>query len=218
MIGIVVALNSEAQSVVNKIENRKNTILCGKTVYEGKLFGYNCALIICGIGKVNAALSTQKLIDRYSPEFIINFGTAGGIDNSVSALNYYQISTCTQFDFDLRDLDHVPLGFIQDYNTSEFNANTLNLPTNLAQRKLATADRFTESTIDTQSIIDCGCSLRDMEGGAIAQVLTANNLPLLMIKGVTDVAGSGLSAEQFYKNLSTVNAKFYDVLQKILEK
>ncbi len=218
MIGIIVALNSEAQNVVDKIENKTTLSLCGKTVYEGKLFGNDCVLIISGIGKVNASLCTQKIIDTYSPDFVLNFGTAGGVDSSVLALNYYQISKCTQFDFDLRDLDGVPLGYIQDYNTSEFIADTLNISTGLEKRKLATADRFTESSVDTQSILDCKCSLRDMEGGAIAQVCTANNMPLIMIKGVTDVVGSGLTSEQFYKNLITVNAKFFQVIERFLSK
>lgn len=218
MIGIIVALESEAKHVVSQIEEKKEQKIANKTVYTGKLFNKDCALIISGIGKVNAGLSTQILIDKFSPDFILNFGTCGGIDKTVNALNYYQVESCVQFDFDLRDLDHVPIGYIQDYRTSYFKADTFNICADLEKRKLATADRFTESKLDHDLILEIQCSLRDMEGGAIAQVCMANDYPLVMIKGITDVYGSGLTGEQFYQNLTKVNLGFPSVLENYFRK
>ena len=155
------------------------------------------------------------LIDNFSPEYVLNFGTAGGVEPSVKALEYYVINKCCQFDFDLRDLDGVPLGYIQDYEANFFPSNTVNFSVKFEQKVLATADRFTESKIDTKDIIDLGCNVRDMEGGAIAQVCYTNNVPLLMIKGITDVVGNGLTAEQFVSNLNTVSSGFGQVIKKI---
>ncbi|MBO5714202.1 MAG: 5'-methylthioadenosine/S-adenosylhomocysteine nucleosidase, partial [Clostridia bacterium] len=186
--------------------------------YIGKLFGKDCVLSISGIGKVNAGLTTQMLIDKYSPEFVLNFGTAGGIDKSVNPLEYYAVEKSCQFDFDLRDLDGVPLGYIQDYDLSFFPSCTVNFPVELQKKNLATADRFTESQTDTQDIRDIGCNLRDMEGGAIAQVCYTNNVPLLTIKGITDVVGNGLTAEQFFTNLKTVSLGFNKVIENLFNK
>lgn len=215
MIAIVVALKREAQSVLDCFEELKEINFAKKQIYLGKLFGKDCVLAISGIGKVNASLTTQLLIDKYSPEFVLNFGTAGGVDSSVNSLEYYAVEKCCQFDFDLRDLDGVPLGYIQDYDTAFFPACTVNFKVGYEKKVLATADRFTESKIDTQDIIEIGCNLRDMEGGAIAQVCYTNNVPLLMIKGITDVVGNGLTAEQFVANLKTVSQGFSSVVKKV---
>ncbi len=211
MLGIVVALKREAESFISKLENLKEFKILDKPAYSGFANGEEVVLIISGIGKVSASLSTQVIIDKYSPDCIINFGTAGGMNSSVSILNYYAVEKCCQFDFDLRQLDGVPLGYIQEYNTAYFKANTDKLSF-LQTSCLATADRFTDDMVDIDSINEISCSLRDMEGGAIAQVCTSNNIPLYMIKGVTDVYGLRSSQEQFYENLTKVSNGFADIV------
>jgi adenosylhomocysteine nucleosidase len=216
VIAFIVALKREAQSTINNLECLKTSKIAGKEVFSGRLFNKDCVLIISGIGKVNASLSTQILIDKFSPDVIVNFGTCGGVDSSVQAKKYYLADSVCQFDFDLRDLDGVPLGYIQDYETNFFPSLTYRFEIDLEKRKLATADRFTESDIDANDIRELGCSLRDMEGGAIAQVCHANCVKLITIKGVTDVKGNGLTAEQFISNLNEVSQNFPTVLEKIL--
>lgn len=210
MIGIVIALQSEAKALLEKVENLKQISFADKIAYSCQIKGYDTIIAISGIGKVNAALTTQKLIDLYSPDFILNFGTCGGMNNSVEILKYYAIEKCCQFDFDLRQLDGVPLGYIQDYDAVFFPATTdgINLPKSI----VASADRFTNDIEDINAINDMGCSLRDMEGGAIGQVCLSNNVPLYMIKGITDVYGSGTAQEQFYQNLKKVGEGFPAVI------
>ena len=83
MFAFIVALDIEAEKVIELIQNKKSFTLAGKKTVEGDLFGKKIALTVCGVGKVNAALAAQALIDRYAPEYVINFGTAGGADESV---------------------------------------------------------------------------------------------------------------------------------------
>ncbi len=215
MIGIVVALEKEANSLLDKFENVNRFIICEKICYEGVVFGKHVLLIISGIGKVNASLSTQLLIDKYSPEYILNFGTCGGMNNSVEILKYYVVEQALQFDFDLRELDGVPLGYIQDYDRVFFPCDTKNLDF-LPKSKLASADRFTNNINDINAINQSGASLRDMEGGAIAQVCLSNNTPLVMIKGITDIFGAGTAEEQFYQNLAAVGNGFPKIIEKVI--
>lgn len=217
MICLVIALPSEAKSLLEKAENLKEFKLADKTAYSCTLNGKDAVIAISGIGKVSAALTTQLLIDNYKPEYILNFGTCGGMNSSVKILNYYVVEKCCQFDFDLRELDGVPLGYIQEYDTVFFPAKTDGLEF-LEKSVLASADRFTNDINDINAINDMGCSLRDMEGGAIAQVCKSNNVPLIMIKGITDVYGNQTAQEQFYKNLCQVGAGFPDVILKAIEK
>lgn len=216
MIGIVVALRSEAASLLTKFNNLKELLIADKPAFCGKLCGKDVILAISGIGKVSAALTTQLIIDKYSPDFILNFGTCGGMNNSVKIKNYYAIEKCCQYDFDLRELDGVPLGYIQEYNTAFFE-NCLDGTEHLSKSILASADRFTNKECDISTINEIGCSLCDMEGGAIAQVCTSNKVPLIMVKGITDVQGSGTAPEQFMNNLKAVSEGFPTIIMQTLE-
>ena len=216
MICFVIALKKEAQELLNRAENLKEFLIADKLCYSCTLNKKDVILAISGIGKVSSALTTQLLIDKYNPEFIFNFGTCGGMNDSVEILNYYLIDKCCQFDFDLRELDGVPLGYIQEYNTVYFDTYTKGLDF-LKTSRVASADRFTNDVNDINAINEIGCSLRDMEAGAIAQVCTSNNVPLVMIKGISDVYGKGTAEEQFYQNLMTVGKGFPDVVLKVLD-
>ena len=211
MFGIIVALNHEVEKLLTAVEDLKEISLADKKAYTCKIAGNHCVIALSGIGKVSAGLTTQLVIDKFNPDFILNFGTCGGMNDSVKILNYYAVEKCAQFDFDLRQLDGVPLGYIQDYDRVFFPTQTLGIEY-LEKSIVASADRFTDDQIDVNSINEMGASLRDMEGGAIGQVCLSNNVPLYMIKGITDIFGSGTSGEQFYKNLQQVSAGFPDVI------
>ena len=214
MIALVVALECEAEKVTEKIENKKSFTLCGKKTVSGILFGKEVVLIISGVGKVNAALAAQALIDRYSPEYVINFGTAGGADESVEIFSYYLIEKACQYDFDVTNIDDVPVGYMECYDRIYFDGFVKGI-NGFATKNLATADRFSNRKPDIDTVQKMKCSLRDMEGGAIAEVCETNNIPLVMIKGVTDTYSH--PAKEFYENLVKVCAGFPDVIKTILE-
>ena len=212
MVGIIVALDGEAEKVIERTENKKYFTLCGKKAVSGILFGKETVLIISGVGKVNAALSCQALIDRFSPECIINFGTAGGADESVEIFSYYLIGKACQYDFDVTDIDDVPVGYMEWYDRIFFDCR-INKIKGFQVKNLATADRFSNRKQDIDTVKKLQCSLRDMEGGAIAEVCTSNDIPLIMLKGVTDIYDK--PAAQYYENNMKVRAGFPDELEKI---
>ena len=174
-------------------------------------------LALSGIGKVSAALTTQALIDEYNPKVIVNFGSAGGMTKDLNVLDYCIIDEACQFDFDVNVLDPVPVGYIQEYDRVFFPAI---VPKNntLIVKKVATADRFNNDVNDINQIINMGASIRDMEGGAVAQVCQSNNTPLIMIKGISDVYGKVSAERQFVENLEIVSKGFTNVLKDVLTK
>ena len=109
----------------------------------------------------------------------------------------------------------MPVGYIQDYDTIYFPAKTDKFAF-LPIKRLATSDRFTAKNGDVKTVSSLGCDIFDMEGAAIAEVCTANNIPLYIVKGVTDTHGSGNDTETFYKNLTVVCDGFYDIVVKAL--
>lgn len=215
MIGIIVALKTEAQPFIERLNNVKVETICGKPCYLGDICGRDVVLVISGIGKVSASLATQAIIDKFNVNKIVNFGTCGGTNSSVNVCDYYIIDKAFQFDFDVREIDDVPLGYIQEYDRVFFDANFVDV--GLKKQSLATSDRFSKDKIDLENILNNGCYLRDMEGAAIIQVAISNNIPVYLIKGVTDVYGNDNDGAQFLQNLKDVCNNFPTIITKLIK-
>ena len=216
MIGFVVALKNEAKYLIENLKEKQETKLLDKPCFIGKLNGKNVVIAISGIGKVSASLTTQRLIDQFKPTTVINFGSAGGISNDLEIGNYYQINSTCQPDFDVTEIDNVEIGYIQEYDRVFFESDKINLPF-LNKKRLATTDKFCSKKDFIDLLIKMKCDIRDMEGSAINQTCISNDISLIIIKGITDVYGSGNDGEQFLKNLDKVCKGFPEIIRKTLE-
>ena len=216
MIGVVIAMQSEADILLNEMQVNRSLTISGKTVHVGTAYGKDIALCVCGVGKVNAALGTQLLVSKFDVEKLLNFGVSGGLNPSTQLCQVYQIEAATQFDFDLAQLNGTSIGTLNEYTESYLSLNLLNLP--YEKRKLATADRFNDS-IDDYNLLtkELKADIRDMEGGAIVQAAYATSLPVYSIKAISDVAGSGSTTEQFLVNKDKALANLKAELPKIFE-
>ena len=76
-IGIVIAMEEEFQAIENKIKEIKVHEEKGLKFFEGKIGEKECVIVKSGVGKVNAARTTQAMIDNFDIEYIINMGASG---------------------------------------------------------------------------------------------------------------------------------------------
>ena len=208
MIGAVIAMQSEAEILLDQMQISRSLFISGKNVYVGKAFGKDLAVCICGVGKVNAALGAQLLVSKFDAEKLLNFGVAGGLNDSTKLCAVYQISAAVQFDFDLVALNGTKMGTLNEYTENYLALNTLDLP--FEKRKLGTADRFNDSVADYKLLTEeLNADIRDMEGGAVVQAAYAAQLPVYSLKAISDVAGSGSTTEQYLvnKDKALVNLK-----------
>ena len=81
-IGIIGAMDEEVALIKSAIDIEKSTEKAGCTFLEGIIDGKRAVVVRCGIGKVNAAMCTQILIDDYKVDAVINTGAAGGNDRN----------------------------------------------------------------------------------------------------------------------------------------
>ena len=77
-IGIIVAMDEERQEILDLMTDTEVKQIYNLRFITGKIQKRNCVLIKSGIGKVNAARTTQILLDNFDIEFVINAGAAGG--------------------------------------------------------------------------------------------------------------------------------------------
>ena len=216
MIGVVIAMQSEADILLNEMQVNRSLTISGKAVHVGTAYGKDIALCVCGVGKVNAALGTQLLVSKFDVKKLLNFGVSGGLNQTTELCNVYQIEAATQFDFDLAQLNGTSIGTLNEYTEPYLSLNLLNLP--YEKRKLATADRFNDS-IDDYNLLteELKADIRDMEGGAIVQAAYAMSLPVYSIKAISDIAGSGSTTEQFLANKDKALANLKAELPKIFK-
>src|SRR5690625_3896115 len=77
-IGIIGAMDEEIAVLRANMMNTKETIVANTLFIEGQMFDKHVVLLKSGIGKVNAAMATSILHERFAPESVINTGSAGG--------------------------------------------------------------------------------------------------------------------------------------------
>ena len=83
ILGIIGAMSEELEILLTDMELEDTTVKAKMTFHRGKLWGKDVVAVVCGIGKVNAAICTQLLISEYEVTHIINVGVAGGIGKEI---------------------------------------------------------------------------------------------------------------------------------------
>lgn len=216
MIGAVIAMQSEADILLSEMKVERCLTVSGKKVCVGKAYGKDVAVCVCGVGKVNAALGAQLLVSKFDAEKLLNFGVAGGLNESTKLCAVYQIGAAVQFDFDLTQLNGTKIGTLDEYTENYLSLNLLKLPFEV--RNLGTSDRFNDSTADYELLTkELKADIRDMEGGAIVQAGYSAKLPVYSIKAISDVAGSGSTTEQFLINKDKALQNLKSALPAIFE-
>jgi len=107
-IGIIAAMDSEIEYLVNRLENKVETKISGYAFHSGMLCGKQVVILKSGIGKVNAARGTQLLIDRFSPDVILNTGIAGATSPDLHVGDAVIASGLVQHDFDVTAFGYAP--------------------------------------------------------------------------------------------------------------
>ena len=103
-IGIIGAMGLEVELLRDRMDGRTETVFAGRHFYAGKLGGTDAVLVCSGIGKVNAAITTQILIDHFSVRAVINTGIAGGTHAGIQVRDVVISDTVVYHDMDQRIL------------------------------------------------------------------------------------------------------------------
>ena len=193
-IGIIGAMESEVRALQAAMSDKKYTEYAGMRFCEGLLHSVNVVCVQCGIGKVNAALCVQILKDRFNAECIINTGVAGALSDELDIGDIVISSEAVQHDFDLS-----PIGYqkaeIPPFHTVAFPADP-----GLQQLAAQTAQAVLQDhRVFCRIVSEFGGLCAEMEGAAIAQACTANALPFVIVRAISDRAddSGGVSFAEF---------------------
>ena len=223
-IGIIFAMQEELIELKNYLHINKEKKIYDLTFYEATLNNQNIILTESGIGKTNAARTTQILIDYYKPEAIFNIGVAGGIAKNLEVGDIIISTSLVQHDFDITAFDH-PKGYIPNIgNTIPIDNNLLNttkaiLDTNNISYKegvIASGDIFcTKESMATKINTQFNALCVEMEGASIAQTAYLSKTPCLVIRSISDCPDNNnkVTYEEF---LETSSKKVAQIMYAIL--
>lgn len=215
MTVFVIAMASEAEPVLANMTVESQRNVHGRRVIYGKICGKSTAVVVCGVGKVNAGAGTQYAIDCLGADKIVNIGVAGGLNKTTRVGEIYSIGQAVQYDFDLVAMNGTKMGTLNEYDEPYL---PLHVSPVYPVKKLASGDRFNDDEADFLLLTkELGADIRDMEGGAIAQVCRHADVPFYSFKAISDVAGAGSTTEQFMQNLALCAERLRAETEKIFE-
>ena len=112
MIGIIAAEEKEMIAIKNNMTNISEEKIYELKFIKGNIENKLCVLVECGVGKVNAARTTQIMIDKFNPNYVINVGTAGGLTNELKVKDIVIGKDLVQHDFDITGVGNYEKGEI----------------------------------------------------------------------------------------------------------
>lgn len=203
VIAIIGALDEEIKTFVAHLENPIEEHWKEFTFYEGILSGKKVVIVKCGVGKVFAALTTQKLIDTYQPRAIIFSGVAGALNIDYEIGDIVVAKDCIQHDLEAEALN-IPRGTVPytDYNYFNSDPHLLSLALsvkidhNVHQGRVLTGDQFlTKRAMNQFKYLtdELNGDAVEMEGAAVGQVCTVNEIPFIIIRTISDKANEEAS-------------------------
>ena len=118
-VAIIGAMEEEVTILRDKIENLEQMTIAGCEFNTGTLNGVEVILLKSGIGKVNAAMSTTILLEKFKPDAVINTGSAGGYEPSLNVgdvvisteVRHHDVDV-TIFGYEYGQVPQLPAAFI----------------------------------------------------------------------------------------------------------
>lgn len=239
-IGIFGAEEQEVRLLQKEMKGTEKKI-AGAVFYSGKFEEHSVVISCGGIGKVCAAFSTQILISEFGIDLVINTGIAGGIN---SALNIYDIvvsSDAVQHDVDASFFGYAK-GQVPKTKSPFWQADkklvtaalkafelmkkekSSELPADIKimEGRIASGDIFVaDEAVKTEIAKTFSPLCVEMEGASVAQTCTANGIPFVILRSISDPANKEnaamVSYEEFSSKAAQISSNLVLNLLKLIE-
>ena len=195
-IGIIAAMQEEMNEIKNIMSNIKENKIYELIFLEGTINNIECVLVKSGVGKVNAARTTQILINKYEIEYVINVGSAASAKEELKIGDIVIGEKIIQHDFDITAFGHnkgyisnVGEYILADNNLLEriMNCQLNDDSINIKQGIIASGDIFcTQGEMKDKIRSKFNADAIEMEGAAIAQVCYLDKVPFIVIRSISD--------------------------------
>lgn len=223
-IAIIAAMDKELSLLLELIPAYKVSETEGQKMYHGKIGDHDVCLSKCGIGKVNSALNTYRVIHSFKPELVINSGVAGGADASlpigtvlVADGAFYHDVWCGPGTIP-GQADGCPFMFLPYENGMRIVESMKPVHPALMTGAIASGDKFISTAEQIAAIKEIYPDAKacDMESASVAQTCHECNIPFMVVRVVSDTPGSGDNIEQYQNFWTEAPQKTFKLLEELL--
>lgn len=223
-IAIVAAMDKELKLLLELMPDHSYKEVEGQKAYIGKIGSHEVVLSKCGIGKVNSAIRTYRMIHEYHPDLVINSGVAGGADAAVpigtvlaaSGAGYHDVWCGPGTEPD--EADGFPKIFLPYDKGMKIVEDLKNENPELQIGIIATGDTFITTPEEIAKIRASYPDAKacDMESASIAQTCAACNVPFMVVRVISDTPGSGNNFSQYTNFFNEAPEKTFRILEQML--
>lgn len=230
-IGVMGAMDEEIVLIKKEMEVEKIVTIARMDYIQGKFCGRDIVLVRSGIGKVNAAVCTQILIDEFQVGGLIFTGVAGAVSEYLTIGDIVISQDAIQHDVDASafgyEVGHIPRMeekvFAADKDlvalalkASEDIKFENHYPKIMVGRVLC-GDQFIacpEKVKWLRETFDGHCT--EMEGAAVAQVCVLNSIPFVVIRSMSDRA-DGSAHMNFQEFVEKAANNSYQIVKNMIK-
>lgn len=217
-LGIIGAMTVEVDSLKAQMEHLEQTEKAGMSFCTGELDDLPVVVVVCGVGKVNAAMCVQILVDCFDVTHIINTGIAGSLCAELDIGDLVISKEAIYHDFDCHNLNpNYPVGQVPGLPVHSFCADEVMIgyackaaeevhAGHVRVGTVASGDQFVcQKDLKEQIIKNTQALCTEMEGAAIAHAAWRNNIPFVVIRAISDKADD--SAQMDYPTFEAIAAQ-----------
>ena len=185
MIGIIGAMEQEVAQLKEAMEIEETVSQAAMSFCRGRLCGKDVVVVQSGIGKVNAGLCAQILVDKFHVDVLINTGVAGALATELNIGDMVISTDAVQHDMDVTRLGYQK-GQIPDMDVFAFPADSELV------KKAEQANR--EANPDIATFVGRVAS-GDQFIAAIAQAAHLNQVSYVIIRAISDKADNSATMD-----------------------
>lgn len=226
-IGIMGAMQEEIAPLLEHYKSYTTTPFGGNTFYKVELENKTLIIACSRIGKVFSSLTASCMALHFGCEKIIFNGVAGGVNPNYKVGSLVLGTQLCQHDVDITAFGH-PYGFISGSsvfiptdislnNIAKIVAKEQEIP--LYEGVIATGDQFINNKERKDWIKkEFNADAIEMEGASVAVVCANLNVPLCIIRAISDNAGDEalISYEEFLEHSAKQSANLViNIIKKI---
>lgn len=197
-LGIVSAMPIEIEYILSKSKVVKEIMLKRTVFYQCSYQGYDLIIVATGVGKTNATMFTQILIDNFQPDAIINVGVGGSLSEKLKTFDVVLGTSFSHHDVRVKQMKYTfPFKTHFKGNRELISVFSKYIDAE-KQGKIVSGESFVDTPESKKNIsYEYPQSLIvDMETSSIAQCSFINDIPFVSLTAVTDYADT--DAKEFY--------------------
>ena len=209
-IAVIGAMEEEVELLRKEISSARTTVIANCEYIEGIIGNHEVVLVKSGIGKVNAAMATTLLLDKFKPDVVLNTGSAGGFQQSLEVgavvisneVRHHDVDV-TVFGYEYGQVPQHPAAYLADEKLINLAVAAVEEigEHEFAIGLIASSDSFMSDPGHVEKVRNLFPAMiaAEMEAAAVAQVCYQFNTPFVVIRALSDVAGkeSSVSFDEF---------------------